>query len=161
MNTLRLSEATLEELSFHNSHHLTTQGKLITNLRNLASTAYHAMLKTRFVADAMKRPFKNAEYYSNAIKESLTLYVCQLQKLGDDNASVSTIAQPYVVQENKTDWKQPIRELIALHTEIKHQILSIFVQYKESDFPETFKFLRQQLFLHEEQLWDFRMKLEN
>jgi len=119
------------------------------------------MQKTRFVADAMKRPFKNAEYYSNAIKESLTLYVGQLQNLGDDSASMSAIVQPYVVQENKTDWKQPIRELIALHTEIKNQILNIFVQYKESDFPDTFKFLRQQLSLHEEQLWDFRMQLEN
>ena len=160
MNTFRLSEASLARLTVHSNHHL-TQGQLITKLRNLAGTAYHAMQKTRFVADAMKRPFKNAEYYSNAIKESLTLYVGQLQNLGDDSASMSAIVQPYVVQENKTDWKQPIRELIALHTEIKNQILNIFVQYKESDFPETFKFLRQQLSLHEEQLWDFRMQLEN
>ncbi|MDB5255377.1 MAG: hypothetical protein JWM14_72 [Chitinophagaceae bacterium] len=158
MHTLIISEASFKDTRL--SNHL-TQDQLITKLRNLAGNAYQVMLKTRFVADAMKRPFKNADYYSSAIMESLNVYVSQLQKLGDIKASVSAIAKPYVVHETKTDWKQPIQELIALHTEIKNQILTIFVHYKEADFPETFNFLRQQLFLHEEQLWDFKKQLEN
>ncbi|MBC7485664.1 MAG: hypothetical protein H7282_02795 [Cytophagaceae bacterium] len=157
MQTLIISEASFKDTL---SNHL-NQDQLINKLRNLAGNAYQVMLKTRFVADAMKRPFKNADYYSSVIMESLNVYVSQLQKLGDIKASVSAIAKPYVVHEMKTDWKQPIHELIALHTEIKNQILSIFVHYKEAEFPETFNFLRQQLFLHEEQLWDFKKQLEN
>lgn len=156
MQTLRISG---ESFTGAISNHL-TQYQLISNLRTLAGSAYQVMLKTRFVADAMKRPFKNADYYSSVIMESLNLYVSQLQKLGDLKATVSAIAKPYVVHETKSDWKQPIQELIALHTEIKNEILNIFVVYKECDFPETFTFLRQQLFLHEEQLWDFKSQLE-
>jgi hypothetical protein len=159
MHTLSISNGQVTSPFFHNTH--LTQGQLISNLRNLAGNAYQVMLKTRFVASAMKRPFKNAEYYSNSIMESLNQYVKQLQKLGDDNASVSTIAKPYNLNEQSTDWKYPIKELITLHAEIKKEILNIFVQYKESDFPDTFSFLRQQLFLHEEQLWDFKSQLEN
>jgi len=158
MHTLRISEESFEDLIL--SNHL-NQDQLITKLRTLAGNAYKVMLKTRFVASAMKRPFKNAEHYSSAIMDSLTIYVSQLQNMGDAKASISAIAKSYVLHETKTDWRQPVRELIALHTEIKNEILSIFVHYKESDFPETFKFLRQQLFLHEEQLWDYKSQLEN
>ncbi len=157
MQTLRISEESFKDTL---SNHL-NQDQLITKLRILAGSAYQVMLKTRFIADAMKCPFKNADYYSGVIMESLNVYVSQLQKLGDIKASVSAIAKLYVVHEIKTDWKQPIQELIALHTEIKNQILTIFVHYKEAEFPETFNFLRQQLFLHEEQLWDFKKQLEN
>jgi hypothetical protein len=158
MHTLTLSETSFTDLSLNNS---LKKDQLITNLRTLASSAYQVMLKTRFVASAMKQPFKNAEHYSSAIMDSLNVYVSQLQKMGDAKASISAIAKSYVQHETKTDWKQPIRELINLHTEIKNEILNIFVQYKESDFPETFNFLRQQLFLHEEQLWDCKSQLEN
>lgn len=158
MQTLTISEPSLEDTAV--SNHLTTD-QLINKLRNLAGSAYQVMQKTRFAASAMKSPFKNAEHYSSAIMDSLNVYVSQLQTMGDAKASIAAIAKSYVLHETKTDWKQPIRELIALHTEIKNEILSIFVHYKESDFPETFKFLRQQLFLHEEQLWDFKSQLEN
>ncbi|HSZ72291.1 MAG TPA: hypothetical protein VK750_06405 [Cytophagaceae bacterium] len=159
MNTLRLSEVSFQEITVQSNH--LTSDQLITQLQNLASSAYHVMLKTRVIANVMKRPFKNAEYYSSSIMDSLNQYVNQLQQLGDLKASVSVIAKPYVLQETTSDWKQPLKELIALHAEIKNQILNIFVLYKEADFPETFKFLRQQLFLHEEQLWDFKSQLEN
>ncbi|MDF2456980.1 MAG: hypothetical protein K0R51_2973 [Cytophagaceae bacterium] len=158
MYTLRISEESFEDVIL--SDHL-KEDQLITKLRNLAGSAYQVMQKTRLVASAMKSPFKNAEHYSSAIMDSLTIYVSQLQKMGDAKASISALAKSYVLHETKTDWKQPVRELIALHTEIKNEILSIFVHYKESDFPDTFKFLRQQLFLHEEQLWEFKSQLEN
>ena len=158
MHTLRISEESFKDVTL--SNHLTPD-QLITKLRTLAGSAYQVMLKTRFVASAMKQPFKNAEHYSSAIMDSLNVYVSHLQKMGDAKASISAIAKSYVLHETKTDWKQPIRELITLHMEIKNEILSIFVHYKESDFPETFNFLRQQLFLHEEQLWDFKSQLEN
>lgn len=158
MQTLIISEKSFNDMKRTNHF---TEKQMIHNLRKIAGCAYQVMLKTRFVTQAMKSSVKNAEHYSNTIKESLNVYINHLQKLGDVKASLSAIAKPYVMHELKNDWKQPIMELISLHTEIKNQILSIFVDYKESDYPETFDFLRQQLCLHEEQLWHYKSQIQN
>ena len=139
--------------------------QLANRLKGLANNEYQLMLKIKFLANTLKRPaftevIDCCEDFSDALMTALNHYALHIRELENSNINIPAIVKPCEIGLY-AGWVDRVKEIIHMHQELKEQIVNIFISFTESDFPETFNFLRQQLALHEDQLWCLRQHIEN
>ena len=138
--------------------------QLANRLKGLANQEYQLMLKLNLLANTLKRPSFNeiidcCEVFSDALMATINHYTLHIREIENSNINIASIVQPCEIM-NYSGWVDRAKEIVRLHIELKEQIVNIFISFSETDFPDTFHFLRQQLALHEDQLWCIRQQIE-
>lgn len=140
------------------------QHQLANRLRVLANEEYQLMVKIKILANTLKKPaftavIENAEYFSDKIMGTLNHYAYYINLLEGGDTNIPSIVQVCEVNEY-AGWVDRVKEIIKYHVHIKEQIVDILVAFNESDFRETFHFLKQQMALHEDQIWYLRNQID-
>ncbi len=138
--------------------------QLATRLKRLANEEYQLMVKIKVLANTLKKPaftdiIESADYFSDKLMASLNHYVYHIKHLEN-----SAINLPSIVTQcepiSYVGWVDRVKEQIAIHLRVKQQIVDIFVNFPESEFKEVFHFLKEQLTLHEDELWHLRNQID-
>lgn len=140
------------------------KNQLSSRLKGLANNEYQLMLKLKFLANTLKRPSFDevidcCEVFSDDLMTTINHYTLHIRELENSSINIASIVKPCDVI-SYTGWVDRAKEIVRLHIDLKEQIVGIFISFKESDFPDIFHFLRQQLALHEDQLWCIRQQIE-
>ena len=138
--------------------------QLSNRLKGLANKEYQLMLKLKFLANTLKRPSFNevidcCEVFSDDLMTTINHYTLHIKQLENSTINIASIVQPCDVV-NYSGWVDRAKEIVRLHLDLKEQIVNIFISFKETEFSDVFHFLRQQLALHEDQLWTIRQQIE-
>ncbi len=59
-----------------------------------------------------------------------------------------------------TGWTDRMRELATIHQKIRNNILAVFMNFNEVDFPAVFQYLKIRLGIHEKYIWNLRAILD-
>lgn len=139
--------------------------QLANRLKVLANKEYQLMVKLNMLANALKKPafkevIESAEYFSDRLMDTLNHYAYHINTLEESNINIPSIVKPCEATGVYSGWVDRVREMIKMHTELKEQIVDVFITFNEADFPETFHFLKLQHALHEDQLWHLRQQID-
>jgi hypothetical protein len=138
--------------------------QLIQRLKWLANENYQLMVKIKILANTLKKPafkeiIESADYFSDRLMTSLNHYVFHIKSLENSNADIPSVVQACEVPAY-TGWVDRVKEMIHIQLKIKEQIIEILFVYQETDFSDLFHFLREQLTLHEDEIWHLRNQIE-
>lgn len=138
--------------------------QLSNRLRELANEEYQLMLKMKFLANKLRKPafteiIHSCEVFSDTLMATLNHYTYHIKELENADVMLASLVKP-CEEEIYAGWVDRAKEIISLHAYLKEQIVDIFISFNELEYPETFHFLKQQLALHEDQLWHFRHQVE-
>jgi len=133
-------------------------------LRALANEEYQLMVKIKMLANTLKKPaftaiIDNADYFSDKIMGTLNHYAYHINVLEEGNANIPSIVQACEINEY-AGWVDRVKEIIKFHVHIKEEIGDILLAFAEAEYPETFHFLKQQMVLHEDQMWHLRNQID-
>lgn len=140
------------------------QKQLCSRLKALANEEYQLMVKIKMLANTLKKPafteiIENADYFSDRIMDTLNHYTYYIGVLENTNIHLPAIVKPCEIKEY-AGWVDRVKEIIKMHAYLKNQIVDVFIAFKEEDYPDVFHFLKQQLALHEDQLWLLRNQID-
>lgn len=138
--------------------------QLANRLRVLANEEYQLMVKIKMLANTLKKPaftaiIESADYFSDKIMGTLNHYAYHINLLEGGDTNIPSIVQACEVHEY-AGWVDRVKEIIKIHVHVKEQIVDILVVFNEAEYPEVFHFLKQQMALHEDQMWYLRNQIE-
>lgn len=95
----------------------------------------------------------------NELTTTLPLFYEAMLNANLDASKIACSLQMFATPKY-TGWIDRVRELAKIHQKIRTNILQVFMNFNETDFPTVFKYLKIRLAIHEKYIWNFRSQLD-
>ena len=138
--------------------------ELVSILKTILADTNELFLKSNNLLELLLGPAYaearlEVENCCNELTLTLPLFYEAMLNANLDASKIACSLQLFATPKY-TGWIDRVRELTTIHQKIRINILAVFMNFNELDFPEVFKYLKIRLAIHEKYIWNFRAQLD-